>query len=82
MQDRLEDINAIIPHFESHFEKQSSEIEEVEEIVDIIKKFDDKLFKPIARTTSNRVRKNSEVYNASDILYDKLLNPTGENLLH
>ncbi|GBB84602.1 hypothetical protein RclHR1_11180003 [Rhizophagus clarus] len=66
MQKSIEDINIIISHCESHFEEQISEIEEVEKIVDIFKKLDDRngrqLIKPIARTISTRARKNSESY--------------------
>ena len=39
----------------------------VEEIMDIIKNLTTHLIKPIARVISNRARKNSEGYNASDI---------------
>jgi DNA anti-recombination protein RmuC len=66
IQKSIEDINTIISHCESHFEEQIAEIEEVEKIVDIFKKLDDRngrqLIKPIARTISTRARKNSESY--------------------
>uniref|UniRef100_A0A1D1Z342 Protein CIP2A n=1 Tax=Anthurium amnicola TaxID=1678845 RepID=A0A1D1Z342_9ARAE len=66
LQKGLEDINTIIAHCDSHFEEQISEIEEVEKIVDIFKKLDDRngrqLIKPIARSISSRARKNSESY--------------------
>ncbi|RGB36852.1 hypothetical protein C1646_741510 [Rhizophagus diaphanus] len=66
IQKSIQDINTIISHCESHFEEQIAEIEEVEKIVDIFKKLDDRngrqLIKPIARTISTRARKNSESY--------------------
>ncbi|CAG8501471.1 1765_t:CDS:2 [Rhizophagus irregularis] len=66
IQKSIQDINTIISHCDSHFEEQIAEIEEVEKIVDIFKKLDDRngrqLIKPIARTISTRARKNSESY--------------------
>ncbi|RIA90980.1 hypothetical protein C1645_768597 [Glomus cerebriforme] len=66
IQKVLEDINEIITYCESHFEEQIAEVEEVEKIVDIFKKLDDRngrqLIKPIARSISSRARKNSESY--------------------
>ncbi len=55
-------------HIENLILKNKVLIEEVEDIMDGIKKFDNKhLIIPITRTISNRARKNYEGYNAFDI---------------